>query len=340
MNWKTVSSASAEAGTMSMKHVLRTLLACLFAWWLVSHGAFAETGTSGSDATRGLKNAIDQTTNITSGLIGSAIGLSHKVTPEANKLAFALAVITLTLASIRFMGAMHPIGAWVNLIETLSIVGIFAAIYLGYDSFATGLYEWFRALAASLSGDDKLSIASTLATTAGKLWAAVGRVVLAGELLQGIVTALVLFFAFVVVALTAFVYAFFMMLGEIQVAIGIVLGPIAVALALSDYTRRYFMSWLDFMIGSCMYVVIAAVLANLIGGTMEPSLSKMNNIGTDTVAAAAYALGIAIMLFMVSLEIPKLAGAVFGSGAGASGSGPLTAAGKGAWKLGAKLAGK
>jgi len=328
---------------MSMKQVLRALLACVLAWWLVSHGAFAETAAAGPDATnsaqRGLKNAVDQTTNITSGLISSAINLSHKVTPEANKLAFALAVITLTLASFRFMGAMHPVGAWVNLIETITVVGIFAAIYLAYDNFASGLYEWFRTLAASLSGDDKLSIASTLATTAGKLWDAVWRVLKSGELLQGIVSALVLFFAFVVVALTAFVYAFFMVLGEIQVAVGIVLGPLAVALAFSDYTRRYFMSWLDFMIGGCMYVVIAAVLANLVGGTMEPSLSKMNDIGTDTVAAAAYALGMAIMLLLVSLEIPKLAGAVFGSGAGASGGSAISGVARGGWKLGAKIAG-
>jgi len=72
---------------------------------------------------------------------------------------------------------------------------------------------------------------------------------------------------------------------------------------------------------------------------MEPSLSKMNDIGTDTVAAAAYALGMAIMLLLVSLEIPKLAGAVFGSGAGASGGSAISGVARGGWKLGAKIAG-
>lgn len=326
-----------------MKRILRTLLACLFALWLVSHGAFAQTDTSAVPATnaaeQGLKQAVGQATNITSGLITSALSLSHKVSPEANKLAFALAVITLTLASFRFTGAMHPIGAWVGLIETITVVGIFVAIYIAYDSFSQGLYEWFKTLAAGLSGSDKLSAATTLAATAGKLWDSVWRVVGAGELLQGIVTALLLFVAFLVVALTSFVYAFFMVLGEIQVAVGIVLGPLAVALALSDYTRRYFMSWLDFMIGGCMYTVIAAVLANLIGGTMEPDLSKVNQIGTDTVAAAAYALGMAIMLFLVSLEIPKFAGAVFGSGSGATGGSAMSGFARGGWGLGKKLAG-
>ncbi|MGE8333761.1 type IV secretion system protein [Pseudomonas laurylsulfatiphila] len=320
---------------MSVKQLIRSLLACLFAWWLVSHSAFADTGAGGVE--KGLSNAIEEALGLSSGLIQAAINLSHTVSPEANKLAFALAVITLTLAGIRFMGAMHPIGAWVNLLETLTIVGIFTAIYLGYDSFASGFFEWFQSLAASISGADKMGIAKTLAITAGKLWDAIWRVIKAGDFLQAVVSALLLFFAFIVVSLTAFVYAFFMMFGEIQVAVGIVLGPIAVSLALSDYTRRYFMSWLDFMIGGSMYVVITAILATLLGETVKASLTKVNDIGTDTVAAAGYALGISVLLFLVSKEIPKLAGAVFGSGGGVSGG--LGGMAGGAWKLGGKLAG-
>ncbi len=164
-----------------MKQILRTLLGCLFALWLISHGTFAQTDTSAAPATngaeKGLKQAVGQASNITSGLISSALSLSHKVSPDADKLAFALAVITLTLAGFRFMGAMHPIGAWVGLIETITVVGIFVAIYLAYDSFSQGLYEWFKTLAASLSGSDKLSAATTLAVTAGKLWDSVWRVI-------------------------------------------------------------------------------------------------------------------------------------------------------------------
>ena len=55
---------------------------------------------------------------------------------------------------------------------------------------------------------------------------------------------------------------------------GIVLGPIAIALGFSCYTRNYFMKWLDWMISAGMYVVMVAILIKLLGSTIATAVQR------------------------------------------------------------------
>ena len=144
--------------------------------------------------------------------------------------------------------------------------------------------------------------------------------------------------AFVFCALAALLYTFFISLGEIAAAIGIVIGPIAVALGFSDYSRRYFSSWLDYMIGASMYSVVAAVMARLVSSALVSTLIDQKSAGTATLAGAVYAMSIALFMILVAFELPKIAGAIFGSGGGISGGGAMRVGLKAAGGIGKFLA--
>ena len=62
--------------------------------------------------------------------------------------------------------------------------------------------------------------------------------------------------ALLAMCIASIVFVYFSAIGQIQAAFGIVLGPIALALGFSSYTRNYFVKWLDWMISAGMYVVV------------------------------------------------------------------------------------
>jgi hypothetical protein len=76
------------------------------------------------------------------------------------------------------------------------------------------------------------------------------------------------------------------------------------------------------MIHSGMYVVMVAVLVKLVGTSISSALSNATRVGSSTQVSGAYVFDLAIFVLLLSFEIPKLAG-MFGSGAGASGTGAL-----------------
>ncbi|MEM5371862.1 type IV secretion system protein, partial [Paraburkholderia azotifigens] len=135
------------------------------------------------------------------------------------------------------------------------------------------------------------------------------------------VDAIGLLLAFIVILIASIVFAYFSAVGQIQAAVGIVLGPIAISLGFSSYTRNYFMRWLDWMIHSGMYVVMVAVLVKLVGANIANAVSKATPASGATVTGA-YAFDLAVFVLLLAFEIPKLAG-MFGSGAGATGTGAL-----------------
>ncbi|RZT35422.1 type IV secretion system protein [Cupriavidus agavae] len=301
-------------------------------------GLFAQPGSIGES----LKSWLNQFESFRTGLIGGATTLSRSLTSEADKIAFGLAVVTLTLAGIRFAATSDPVSAWTEVFETLLMLGIFASLYTGYDKFGPGIYEYFQKLADKVAGTQAMTPAMTLASVgAGFIDSYLESMKAASgisDVLKILFAGILLVAAFVLCAIASMLYTFFIALGEIAAAIGIVIGPIAVALGFSDYSRRYFTSWLDFMIGASMYSVVAAIMARLVSSALVSTLSEQQSVGTATLSGAAYAMSVALFMILVAFELPKIAGAIFGSGGGISGGGVMRVGLKAAGGIGKFLA--
>lgn len=279
------------------------------------------SGPKGSIA-ESLKSWVGQFESFRSGLIASATPLSQTIRSETDKVAYGLALITLTLAGIRFAATNDPTTAWTDMFEAFMLLGIFAGIYLGYDKFAPGIFDWFKMLGDKIAGTRSSNPALTLISVGAGFLDTYNKAMDAASglsILSVALSGIVLIITFVVCAVAALLYSFFIALGEVQAAVGIVVGPLAVALAFSDYSRRFFVSWLDFMISASMYTVVASVMARLVSSAFTSTMVDQTDIGTQSLAGAAYALGVAIFMLLVALEIPKMAGAIFGSGGGLSG---------------------
>nr|WP_315597416.1 type IV secretion system protein [uncultured Cupriavidus sp.] len=288
-------------------------------------------------------NFLNKFGDFTPNLITGATALSTTVRPEADKIAFGLAVITLTFAALRFAGTSDPTSAWTDLLETVLVIGVFAALYSGYTQFGPGIYNWFSQLSTKISGTNTTNPVIVLASIGGSFIDSFLKALSAAswyQILGVAFSGLLLAVAFTLCEIAALVYTFFISLGMIQVAIGIVIGPIAVALGFHDYSRRFFNSWLDFMIGGSMYIVVAAIMGKLVISSFAASISDINAVGTNSSASAAQAIGYALLMIFVAFEIPKIAGAIFGSGGGISGGGAMRVGLKAAGGLGKFFGGK
>jgi hypothetical protein len=302
----------------------------------------ATTGTSGASTTSGsakgnsvaskdgdfaagAASAASQIHVLLGNVFDTAVTASANVMDEANKFAWGLGVISLVLMGVRFAGTNHPISAWVDLFEELATLGIFVALYLGYSTSASGFWTWFEQLAAHISGGDNGSVGAAMAKLAGVMFDAVkskfsifGLMDLGGSLAD----VLVLVLSAAAMCIASIVFIFFTAIGQVQAAVGIVLGPIAIALGFSSYTRSYFKKWLDWMISAGMYVVIVAILVKLVGESISSAITKATQVGGTTTMNGAYVLDLSVFVLLLSFEIPKLA-TIFGGGATAAGTGPL-----------------
>ncbi|WP_235024734.1 type IV secretion system protein [Caballeronia arvi] len=304
--------------------------------------AQAASATSGSDATagtagtaalqskpgefaNGATQAAEQIRVLLGSLIPSAIATSTGVMTEANRFAWGLGIISLVLVGVRFAGTHHPVSAWVNLFEEVAILGIFVALYLGYTTTASGFWNWFEQLASNISGGNNGSTGAAMAKLAGTIFEAVkAKFSLAGLLDLGgsVADIIVLGLAFAFMCVASIVFVYFSAVGQIQAAVGIVLGPIALALGFSSYTRNYFVKWLDWMISAGMYIVIVAILIKLVGNSITNAVTAATNVGGNTTVNGAYVFDLSIFILLLSFEIPKLA-TIFGGGATATGTGAL-----------------
>lgn len=308
--------------------------------------AMAASAGAPGEVGQGIKKALDKMNGLRSGLIQAATSLSERTRDDADKIAFGLGVITLVFAGLRFAATSDAVAAWTDLFETFLVVGIFASLYASYASFAPGLFVWFNHLAQTINGGvDIYNVPISLARTGGSFYDSVLRTLLAGfanplKLIDAVVSAILFGLAFIAVLIAALIYSWFILVGHLQVAVGIVVGPLAVAFGMADISRKYFTAWLDYMVTGSMYMVVAAIISQLVSATLLSIVTDVGNIGTDTLLAASYALSIAILLGFVALEIPRIAGSLFGTGGGVSGTGGMKIFGRGAWNLGRKLAGK
>jgi hypothetical protein len=275
-----------------------------------------------TEISRGNAKAIGDIGNLFSTVITTAVTASQAIKPQADKFAFGLAVITIVLGAIKFSAAHHPVTAWVALFEELAVLGIFAGLYTGYQGWAPGFYTWFTQLAQSISGASMTQASSVIGTAAGQLY---DGFILAFKsatfwqwpfILNSVVP---LFLAWLVLSITSIVFLFFINVGQLQAAVGFVMGQIALALGFSSFTRGYFKSWLDYMTSAGMYIVVAAALTKLVTGSLTTAIQNSTNIGLTTPLAAAYVFDMSVLVFLLSFEIPKMA-AMFGGGASASGA--------------------
>jgi hypothetical protein len=271
---------------------------------------------------QGGRNAVTQVASLLNNLIPTAVGLSQNVLPEANKFAWGLAVITIVLAAIRFAGTHHPVSAWIALFEEIAVLGIFVALYLGYTTSAAGFWDWFVNLSRLINSSD-VTLPAQMATLGGTMFDALkDNYGVWGTLAHpaaALGDAVVLILAFIVMTIAAIFYAYYTAVGQIQAALGLVLGPIALALGFSSYTRGYFQKWLDWMISAGMYVVVVAILMGLVNSSISSAITQAAGVGGHTTLNGAYVFDLSVFMLLLSLEIPKLAG-IFGGGAGASGT--------------------
>jgi hypothetical protein len=284
-------------------------------------GATGATFQPGEIGTGNAK-ALSSISSLFNAVIATAVTASGLIKPEADKLAGGLAVITLVLAFARYAATTHPTQAWMNLFEELAILGIFASIYVGYATFAPGFYGWFGTLANDISGANVTSGASGLGAAASDLYDAFAASFKGAAwyaypaLLMAMAPVLIAYF---VLSITALVFMYYSNIGQLQAAAGIVMGQIAVALGFSSFTRGYFRSWLDYMVSASMYTVVAAILMKLVSGSLLSAIAVGKGMGLSTPVGATYVFDLSVFVFLLSFEIPKIAG-MFGGGANASGS--------------------
>ena len=134
-----------------------------------------------------------------------------------------------------------------------------------------------------------------------------------------VIATIPLFLAWALLSVTSIIFVFFINIGQLQFAAGVVMGQIAFALGFSSFTRGYFKTWLDYMVSAGMYIVVAAIRTRLVTHSMVDAVHDAAALGLTTSGAAAQVFDLAFFVFLVSFEIPKIAG-MFGGGANASGA--------------------
>ncbi|CAM2158323.1 TrbL/VirB6 plasmid conjugal transfer protein (plasmid) [Pararobbsia alpina] len=297
---------------------------------MLASGASAAAPTGPAAGTTGA--AIGQSASDLSKLFGSvltsAATLSQKVRPESDKLIFGLGVITIVLAAIRFSATHNPISAWVDLIEELVTLSLFCSCYLAYTSVGPAIISWFQTLANDIGGGS-VDLGVNIAKLSGSFYDAMVAEYHSRNIFQigsTIVDTLLLGLAFAVLCVASVVFTFFTNMGRLQGAIGIVVGPIALALGASAYTRGYFKTWLDYLISAGMYFVVAAAMTQLAFQGVITDLQTWTNAGTTTNISGGYALSMSLYILLMSFEIPSIAKSIFGGGAGAGSAGIRTVA--------------
>ncbi|MEM5314175.1 type IV secretion system protein [Paraburkholderia sp. JHI869] len=282
---------------------------------------FGSTMNKGEIAA-GATKAAAKAASLFAAAIPAAVTVSQSIKSEADKFAAGLGVITLVLTFIRYSATRDPVSAWVTVFEEVGTLGIFASIYVSYQSFAPGFYDWFQTLANMIQSGAGQGVSSSMAAAGGAVMEAVVKAYNGTSWTNYVALTISLFpllLAYLVLVITSIVFAFMNNLGLIQAAVGIVMGQIAVALGFSSYTRGYFKSWLDYMVSAGMYCVVSAILLKLVATSLNSAIDEATSMGLSTAEGASYVFDLSLFVFLLSFEIPKMAG-MFGGGANASGS--------------------
>ncbi|MCA7986254.1 type IV secretion system protein [Burkholderia vietnamiensis] len=287
---------------------------------------FGTTGWSSSyvvgEVAKGAMAAIEEITKLMTDLIDLAVTVSKSLEKDSDKMAGGLATITIIVAFLRFAATKDPVAAWGSAFEDLAVLGIFASVYLAYGTWAPGFYKWFNDLAVAVSGTDAQSLPMAMVKSAGAIFDAVNEALKAEHwwnYVALVINLIPLLAAWFILMVASLVFLFYVSLGTIQMAVAIVMGKIAFALGMSEFTRGWFKSWLDFTIGAGMYMVVAAILQRLMTTTLATTFGNTISKGLTTPYAGSLTLDLSIFVLILAFEIPKFA-SMFGGGASASGA--------------------
>lgn len=132
---------------------------------------------------------------------------------------------------------------------------------------------------------------------------------------------IILALAFAVIALGELVGV--MLTGIIMVAIGVAVGPLFVACAVSGWSKGFFQQWLKFLLGASAYQMIISVILSLVSSMLtsaQNQISSVNPAAIDANAGVSFAgllgmVGITWVLTHLFRQIPQIAHGLVGGGA-------------------------
>ena len=144
-----------------------------------------------------------------------------------------------------------------------------------------------------------------------------------GIALQLILGSLILLIglAFAVIAVGELVGV--LLTGIIMVAIGVAVGPLFVACAVSRWSAGFFQQWLKFLLGASAYQMIISVVLSLVSAMLtaaQSQISSVNPAAIDSTSGVSIAgilglLGITWVLTHLFKQIPQMAHGLIGGGA-------------------------
>ncbi|WP_430233410.1 hypothetical protein [Paraburkholderia tropica] len=128
-------------------------------------GATVKAGEIASGANK----AAEKFSSLFNAVIPAAVEASQSIRSESDKFAGGLALITLVLAFVRYAATRDPVTAWLAVFEELGMLGIFASIYVGYQSFGPGFFNWFQSLANMIQAGAGQGVSASIGAAAGRL---------------------------------------------------------------------------------------------------------------------------------------------------------------------------
>ena len=299
-------------------------------------------GGSASDISNALNQASLELENSMASAIPGALSLAQNTSVDTDRLAGGLAMIAITLAGLTFAGTHHPIGAWGDLLREILVLGFFASLYTSYSTVAPAFCSQFQYTSNLISSGP--TAWSGLSNLVGSLFQTadnyVGMISLFNIKFGLIIAALMYVLVGIIVLITMVLVIFFTQLGTMLLAVGVVLGKYEIALGMWSVTRSYFKSWLDYMVGSGLYIVVGTTVSSLALASMATRMNTIATQGTHQYYSAFYSLVVAVFAAFLALEIPKIAGTILGGAASASGSMPMNLAAGGLKSLYKKATGK
>ena len=269
---------------------------------------------------------IFQSLENTSPLTNAANDIAGRIkSGVAMKLIGILAVLAFTLNSLKMALSDSPNKVIGDMIDSILSIGLFAWFMLNYSTFSGAVISLMTAVTSAVNNTSFAQSAGQLAGVSGQLLDAAVSIVKGVHLfsslstiLNQVLTSIFLGIAALAMILSGFIYILMGILGDALTAIAVAVGPFFVALGVWEVTRPYFKAWLTFFTSSLGIKLVATVVMVLMEGMIKIVVDGANNAGSSALGA----LGTVIDCFAldyIMLQVPMVAGTLFGAGLGAAG---------------------
>lgn len=281
----------------------------------------------------------------------SALGLAARTQTVAYSFAGILALISIFWKGMLTMLERKSIIAPV--MEVLIYSSVAVAVIANYTVFVEQIWDIATALLNAIAGAGGVGAAlgtyistffgavGTIFRSISDTWASVGfwqATTMMMDML-GSVILLVGICIMMIMASVEIIGVFVM--GPVFFAVGIVFGPIMIATLASDFTRKWFDQWLNFLISSAMLTTVAVTVLMLLSATAGAAASR---IAATPGGGFLALIGLGILTMSLSKlfsAVPAITDAIFPgrTGAGSAiapsgGASALAAAAIGATGLG------